>query len=290
MADHKRHPSVFLLCMASFIISSYAYQFSVGGRDGWVVKPSEDYNHWAGRMRFQVNDTLFFKYKKGSNSVLVVNKDDYDKCNVDKPIIKLEDGNSIFKFDRSGPFYFISGNKTYCDQGQKMIVHVLAVRTPPKPPASPPSPSPRPAPAVSPISPPSTAPTPAGSPSLSPPSSAPTPAGSPSLSPSSSAPTPAGSPSLSPPSSAPTPAAAGSPSSAPTSPTAPGSPGPAGANSPPGPAGGNSPPGPAGANSPPGPGSSSRKASGYYFHCIGVNNFFTCLKRDFWSIHYFGLD
>ncbi|CDP05934.1 unnamed protein product [Coffea canephora] len=257
MADHKRHPSVFLLCMASFIISSYAYQFSVGGRDGWVVKPSEDYNHWAGRMRFQVNDTLFFKYKKGSNSVLVVNKDDYDKCNVDKPIIKLEDGNSIFKFDRSGPFYFISGNKTYCDQGQKMIVHVLAVRTPPKPPApvppaSPPSPSPRPAPAVSPISPPSTAPTPAGSPSLSPPSSAPTPAGSPSLSPSSSAPTPAGSPSSSSPSSAPT--SSSSPSSAHT---APGSPGPAGANSPPGPAGGNSPPGPAGANSPPGPGSSS---------------------------------
>jgi len=35
-----------------------ARQFEVGGRDGWVVKPSEDYNHWAQRSRFQVNDTL----------------------------------------------------------------------------------------------------------------------------------------------------------------------------------------------------------------------------------------
>ncbi|KAK8537821.1 hypothetical protein V6N13_096376 [Hibiscus sabdariffa] len=29
-----------------------------GGRDGWVVNPSENYNHWVERMRFQVNDTL----------------------------------------------------------------------------------------------------------------------------------------------------------------------------------------------------------------------------------------
>ncbi|CAI9773501.1 unnamed protein product [Fraxinus pennsylvanica] len=123
-----------ILFFACFTCTSFAYQFNVGGKTGWVVNPSENYNNWAGRMRFQVNDTLLFKYKKGMDSVLVVNKDDYEKCNTEKPIIRMEDGNSVFKFDRSGPFYFISGNKGNCDKGQKMIIVVLAVRNYNKPP------------------------------------------------------------------------------------------------------------------------------------------------------------
>ncbi|KAL2496421.1 early nodulin-like protein 2 [Forsythia ovata] len=74
---------------------------------------------------------LLFKYKKGVDSVLEVNKDDFDNCNTSNPKVKLEDGNSIFKFDRSGPFYFITANKANCDKGQKIIIVVLAVRTPP---------------------------------------------------------------------------------------------------------------------------------------------------------------
>ena len=39
--------------------SSVAYNsFDVGGKDGWVINPSESYNHWAERNRFQVNDSL----------------------------------------------------------------------------------------------------------------------------------------------------------------------------------------------------------------------------------------
>lgn len=72
-----------------------------------------------------------FKYERGMDSVLEVEKDDFDNCNTSNPKTKMEDGNSIFKFDRSGPFYFITGNKTNCDKGQKLIVVVLAVRTPP---------------------------------------------------------------------------------------------------------------------------------------------------------------
>ena len=37
---------------------SEAYVFYVGGRDGWGMNPSEDYGRWAGRNRFQVNDTV----------------------------------------------------------------------------------------------------------------------------------------------------------------------------------------------------------------------------------------
>lgn len=241
MADHQRDFLLFLVLFSCLVYSSCSYQFVVGGRDGWVVKPSENYNQWAGRMRFQVNDTLLFKYKSGSDSVVVVNKDDYDKCNAANPIIKLDDGNSIFKFNRSGPFYFISGNKSNCDQGQKLVVVVLAVRTPPSPsPPHVPSPTTSPPQGSSPSSSPA-GPGPAASPfSPSPSSGAPAPATSPpSPSPASLAPAPAGT----------GPAPAGispeppSPSATPGSPSAstPGSPGsstpgsgtPADANAPP---------------------------------------------------------
>lgn len=91
---------------------------------------------------------VVFKYKKGSDSVLVVNKEDYYKCNTTKPIMSMVDGDSMLKFDRSGPFFFISGNPGTCEKGQKLIVVVLAVRhkgdhapSPQLPPSSP-SPSP----------------------------------------------------------------------------------------------------------------------------------------------------
>ncbi|PIN00538.1 hypothetical protein CDL12_26955 [Handroanthus impetiginosus] len=156
--DYQIYLFVFLALFSSFTVSSYAYQFSVGGRGEWVVNPSENYNQWAERMRFQVNDTLLFKYKKGSDSVLVVNKDDYDKCNTTNPILKLDNGNSVFKFDRSGPFYFISGYKQNCDQGQKLTIVVLAERNCPTLPPPTPSLTAAPSPAGG-------APTPAGTPS-----------------------------------------------------------------------------------------------------------------------------
>ncbi|KAL9383331.1 hypothetical protein Peur_023654 [Populus x canadensis] len=129
--------------------SSVAYNsFDVGGKDGWVINPSESYNHWAERNRFQVNDSLVFKYNKGSDSVLRVTKDDYSSCNTKKPLKTMDSGSSVFQFDKSGPFFFISGNEDNCRKGQKLIVVVLAVRkkqtsTPAYPPAiSPKAPSP----------------------------------------------------------------------------------------------------------------------------------------------------
>ncbi|KAK9089236.1 hypothetical protein Scep_028318 [Stephania cephalantha] len=107
--------------------SSQAYDFYVGGRDGWVLNPSENFNHWAERNRFQVNDTLIFK--RGSNdSVLVVTKEGYDKCDTSSPLERIDGGDSKFKFDRSGPFFFTSGDQGNCEKGQKLIVVVLALR------------------------------------------------------------------------------------------------------------------------------------------------------------------
>lgn len=123
--------------------STEANNFIVGGKNGWSTHPSEDYKTWSGRLRFLINDTLSFKYPKETDSVVVVSKDDYDTCSAAKPISKLDGGDSTFKFDRSGPFYFITSNKTNCDQGQKLAIVVLALRnrSPPTPPASSPAPA-----------------------------------------------------------------------------------------------------------------------------------------------------
>lgn len=93
-----------------------------------------------------------FKYKEGSDSVLVVNRDNYNTCNTTNPIMSLADGGSVFVFDRSGPFYFISGFAQNCQKGQKLVVVVLAVRDKKRQPTSPPSASPSPstAPTLSP--------------------------------------------------------------------------------------------------------------------------------------------
>ncbi|KAJ7948331.1 Early nodulin-like protein [Quillaja saponaria] len=133
---------VMMVVMMGLLSSlSQAVKFDVGGKDGWVLKPSEDYNHWAESNRFQVNDTLFFKYKKGSDSILVVTKYDYYSCNTKNPIQTLNDGDSTFKFDRSGPFFFISGNGDNCQKGQRVTIVVLAARDKPhRPPPSSPTP------------------------------------------------------------------------------------------------------------------------------------------------------
>ncbi|XP_031255341.1 early nodulin-like protein 1 [Pistacia vera] len=159
--EYKSFCSCLFAVLLGLITSSQAYKFYVGGKDGWVLKPSESYNHWAERMRFQVNDTLYFKYNKDSNSVLVVNKDDYYSCNTKYPIQSLSDGDSVFHFNRSGPHYFISGNADNCNNGQKVIIVVMAVRHHHHHHA-PPSPSPA---AASPLA----SSSPASHPSLSPP-------------------------------------------------------------------------------------------------------------------------
>ncbi|XP_078151233.1 early nodulin-16-like, partial [Carex rostrata] len=234
--------ATFLLVFFLFVAYSHAYTFYVGGKEGWVLHPSESYSDWSSKNRFQVNDTLVFKYKNGEDSVLEVNQQDFDQCNLSNPIQKMDTGDSVFKFNRSGPFFFVSGTGDRCKQGQKLAVVVLAVHpivpVPPSisplPPAVPnpsmaPSLTPGPnspvvgPPGISPVSPPTVSPVPsptgslAPSPLLSPPTNSPvsppsvSPAPSPLLSPPTNSPvsppsvSPAPSPLLSPPSVSPAP-------------------------------------------------------------------------------------
>lgn len=84
---------------------------------------------------FYVSD---FKYQM--DSVLVVDYEHYQNCTTSNPISKYSDGNTVFEFNRSGFFYFISGEPEHCRAGQKLIVRVMH-HSEYHPPESAPSPS-----------------------------------------------------------------------------------------------------------------------------------------------------
>ncbi|KAK9689125.1 hypothetical protein RND81_09G036800 [Saponaria officinalis] len=134
---------------------SEATTFTVGGSKGWSVPNDNNvYNQWAEKMRFQIGDSLLFVYQASSDSVLQVSKEDYTNCNTNSPISKFNDGHTLFNFNQSGPYYFISGSKDNCNKNEKLVVVVLADRTT-KTPSSPPSPAPSPTTTVASASPPS---------------------------------------------------------------------------------------------------------------------------------------
>ncbi|CAN6557937.1 unnamed protein product [Malus baccata var. baccata] len=151
-----------IVCVTLLIQKSGATDFAIGGSKGWCIPDSSvHYNQWAERNRFQIGDSIVFHYPPGQDSVLLVTQDDYTNCNTDSPTAKkYTDGHTVFKFNQSGPFYFISGNKDKCQKNEKVVVIVLAERSRnAKPPSSSNSkdmiPSPAPSDEASPPPPPS---------------------------------------------------------------------------------------------------------------------------------------
>ena len=167
------HRFSFLVCLLVIINTVCAREFVVGGSKGWTV-PSDDqlYDQWAEKSRFQISDSLrkfivnllcsiwyidlydgiilmvksnaVFIYQPNQDSVLQVTRDAYDSCNTDEPTAKFTDGHTSFNLDRSGPYYFISGNKDNCHKNQKLVIIVMADRSNTKTKATsspPPSPS-----------------------------------------------------------------------------------------------------------------------------------------------------
>ncbi|OEL38377.1 hypothetical protein BAE44_0000608 [Dichanthelium oligosanthes] len=131
--------------------------FNVGDERGWAVPPAgndtETYNHWAKRNRFQVGDILSFKY--ANDSVLLVSHDDYKQCSTETPVSRFTGGDTKFRLDGYGPFYFVSGVPGHCEAGQRMIARVrapssLTAGVPASAPGMPPTLAPTPAAASSP--------------------------------------------------------------------------------------------------------------------------------------------
>ncbi|KAJ8560589.1 hypothetical protein K7X08_022449 [Anisodus acutangulus] len=79
------------------------------------------------RSRFRASG---FEYKK--DSVLVVTKEEYEKCKSSHPIFFSNNEKSIYKLEQPGLYYFISGVSGHCERGLKMIIKVLEPAAPPQ--------------------------------------------------------------------------------------------------------------------------------------------------------------
>ncbi|XP_058092856.1 early nodulin-like protein 9 isoform X2 [Magnolia sinica] len=132
-SDHHRMAfhAVGLFVLSMLVQSSNATEYKVGGANGWTV-PADSramtLNQWAEMKRFQTGDSLLFVYQADKDSVLQVTQDNYNKCNTASYIASFNDGNTSFKFNRSGPYYFISGIEDRCQKNEKLIVVVMAER------------------------------------------------------------------------------------------------------------------------------------------------------------------
>jgi Plastocyanin-like domain len=57
--------------------------------------------------------------------VLQVTEKAYNNCAISDPILRIDDGNSIFNLTSPGRFYYISGIAARCLKNQKLMVDVL---------------------------------------------------------------------------------------------------------------------------------------------------------------------
>ncbi|KAI3874772.1 hypothetical protein MKW98_019345 [Papaver atlanticum] len=118
------------LVLVSVVFSSTeAVDILVGGKpNSWKVPSSvsDSLNKWAGSTRFNIGDSLVWKFDAQKDSVLRVGREDYVNCNVTKPIAEYKNGSAKVEFDQSGPFYFVSGIKGNCERGEKLVVVVMS--------------------------------------------------------------------------------------------------------------------------------------------------------------------
>ncbi|CAL9112199.1 unnamed protein product [Musa textilis] len=148
-------PFCLALLLASILGSSEARDFLVGGNDNaWRVPPNttDSLNQWAENNRFQVGDSLVWKYEAAKDSVLQVTRDAYLGCNRSSPVAEHKDGATVVRLHRPGAYYFISGAAGACEEGEKLIVVVMSERHSLRGLATAPSPAESEGPAIAPTS------------------------------------------------------------------------------------------------------------------------------------------
>ncbi|CAN0912232.1 Early nodulin-like protein 1 [Linum grandiflorum] len=129
---------------------SEAREILVGGKESktfWKVPGGNltNLDYWAEPLRFSPGDVLVWSLEAKQGSVLQVKKDAYESCDKTNPIKEVKDGDEKVTLDRSGPFYFISGEESKCNNGLKLEVVVLSDHHHRRELNFPPSPAPSPA-------------------------------------------------------------------------------------------------------------------------------------------------
>ncbi|MBC2899871.1 hypothetical protein CFC21_112688 [Triticum aestivum] len=118
-----------LLCVSMSSLSGClaAATYKVGGLDAWGLPPStkpDVYVRWSKSVPVKLGDALFFLYPPSQDSAVQVTAKAFAACDVSDPLLKLEDGNSVFNLTKPGRAYFTSAAPGRCRKGQKLSVDV----------------------------------------------------------------------------------------------------------------------------------------------------------------------
>ncbi|KAJ0971094.1 hypothetical protein J5N97_019053 [Dioscorea zingiberensis] len=122
--------TAFLVLFLLLLINTHtalSYHYKVGDLDSWGVPPSSNshvYSYWSQRHQFQIGDSLLFLYPPSQDSVIQVTQQAFNSCSIADPILKMNDGNSIFNITKPGRYYFTSGVPGHCQKNQKLEVAV----------------------------------------------------------------------------------------------------------------------------------------------------------------------
>ncbi|KAJ3682138.1 hypothetical protein LUZ60_014711 [Juncus effusus] len=124
----RRFSSLISLFLFFFLTKNcICEQYKVGDLDSWGIPPSSRpnvYSLWSQAHKFHLGDSLLFLYPPSEDSVIQVTEKAYNSCAVSDPIMKMEDGNSVYNLTTPGRFYFISGIAAHCLKNQKLAIDV----------------------------------------------------------------------------------------------------------------------------------------------------------------------
>ncbi|KAF0916164.1 hypothetical protein E2562_000760 [Oryza meyeriana var. granulata] len=101
--------------------------YKVGDLDAWGIPPPSKpdvYSRWAKSIHFALGDSIWFLYPPSQDSVVQVTPRAFAACEASDPVLKLDDGNSVFNLTTPGRFYYISAAPGHCRKGQKLAVDV----------------------------------------------------------------------------------------------------------------------------------------------------------------------
>ncbi|XP_030956093.1 umecyanin-like isoform X2 [Quercus lobata] len=98
----------------------------VGGGHGWRLPDNQTFfEEWAKPRTFGVGDRLVFPYRPGSETVVLVKKEDYKECREKDAIDTYYNGPTILDLTKTGHYYFICDIGKHCEAGQKFHITVV---------------------------------------------------------------------------------------------------------------------------------------------------------------------
>ncbi|KAF3448665.1 hypothetical protein FNV43_RR09378 [Rhamnella rubrinervis] len=146
MANPQLAILVLTVTMGCFMMAPVSgFIHIVGGKHGWRVPHNKTYyEEWARPRTFGVGDRLglmvdmeqyllvsnvswFMNHDHllpGANNVIVVDKEDFDRCTEKHVISMYYDGPVTLNITRTGDYYFYNGLGKHCEAGQKLHITV----------------------------------------------------------------------------------------------------------------------------------------------------------------------